>query len=125
MKQTTTDRFLEIAIHIKKLIHEYKPDALALETQYIAGKFWNAVLKTCEVKGVCRGVFMLMNPEWSIRDIAPSEAKKAMWVTGKRKEVKIAMVKEITDRFQFLSTIDDNTADAIAIWVCAHNKMTE
>ena len=36
MKQTDTDRFLEIAIHIKKIIQEYKPDALALETQYIA-----------------------------------------------------------------------------------------
>jgi Holliday junction resolvasome RuvABC endonuclease subunit len=39
MKQTNTDRFLEIAIHIKKIILEYKPDHLALETQYIAGRF--------------------------------------------------------------------------------------
>jgi len=50
MKQVDTDRYLEIAMKIKKVIIEYKPDHLALETQYIAGKFGNAVLKTCEVK---------------------------------------------------------------------------
>ena len=126
MKQTTTDRFLEIAIHIKKIILEYKPQALAIEAQYINGRFWwNAVLKTCEVKGVVRWVFMMLCPEGSIRDIAPSEAKKTMGVTGKRKEVKIAMVKVVMERFWLLAKVDDDACDAVAIWLCAYKKMTE
>ena len=125
MKQKDTDRYLEIAMKIKKIIQDYKPDALALETQYINGRFWgNAVLKTCEVKWIVRWVFMVMNPEWSVRDIAPSEAKKVMGVKGKRKEVKIAMVDAIMSKFKFLKAIDNDAADSCAIWLCAWEKMS-
>ena len=67
---------------------------------------------------------MMMVPEGAILDIAPSEAKKEMGISGKRKEVKIATVKAITDKFQFLSTIDDNTADAICVGLSAYRKLT-
>ena len=124
MKQKDNDRFLEIAMKIKKIIQEYQPTTLAIETQYINGRFWgNAVLKTCEVKGVCRAVFMLLVPNWTVRDIGPSEAKKTMGVKGKRKEVKIAMVNAIMARFKFLVEVDNDAADSCAIWLCAWEKM--
>lgn len=121
-KTEWADRYLEIANKIKNIVLKYKPDVLAIESQYVVGLNSNAVLKTCEVKWVCRAVFMLLVPNGVVVDIAPSEAKKVFWIKWKRKEAKKQVVEEILKRYKFSEKIDDNTADAICIGLAGLQK---
>lgn len=118
------ERLKEIALALKSASHTvFEPDIIAFETQYLTGLSSNSVLKTTEVKGVCRWVLISEFPKAVFVDVSPSEAKKAFWIKGKRAELKILSVAKALELFPYLKDkkIDDNAADAISIALAAES----
>lgn len=117
-KMAGTDRFKEIQRKLKAVIEQHKPDILAIETQYLGGLRGNAVLKTTEVKGLCKGVFLSIVPNGQIYDIVPSEAKQALGLPGgrtKRKDAKGQAIRMVSLMYPKAGVLNDNAADAVGI----------
>lgn len=112
------ERMKEIANIIKVIVEEHRPEALGIETQYLTWLNSNAVLKTCEVKGICRWVFMTLVKHWKVYDISPSTVKSALGLPGGRTprvELKKMAIAYIRENYPHIKKVDDNTADAI--WI--------
>lgn len=123
-KSKGEDRLKEIALHIEKIMSEFQPDVLAIETQFLGGIRSMSVLKTCEVKGVCRGVFMLKNKEGIVVDVTPKEAKQTIGVANfKGKQIKQMTQKTIYQLFPKAAEwkLDHNACDAIMIGLAVKN----
>lgn len=123
-KSEWADRYAEIAIKLRQVIGEFLPDVLAIETQYLTWTMSNSVLKTCEVKGVCKWVFLSSVSRGRIFDIEPSKAKAMAGITGKRADVKKQMIEFVKRLFPQIRGIkvDDNGADAIAIGLACFSE---
>lgn len=115
-------RLTEIANIIKSITIKYKPDLLAIESQYVTRTQTNSILKTCEVKWICRGVFQSITNN-KVVSVTPAEGKSIALASGTREISKIKTIKFVTEKYKLLNKIDDNAADAICIWLAAYRKM--
>lgn len=93
-----------------------------IETQYLTGVMSNSILKTSQVMWACQWAFVSISPENIYYSVWPSEVKKSLWITWKRKELK-QMTILMMSRLYWLDKIDDNEADAIAIWLTVSKEL--
>ena len=112
-KVEANERLLEIYLGVKKLIHEYKPEHVAIEKVFFAKNVVSA-LKL----GQARGVAILAVAEASIPvfEYSPNEIKQATVGFGHADKEQVAkMVTRILGVKEFEST---DASDALAIAIC-------
>lgn len=122
-KKEGEDRYKEIAEFIENIIKKCEIKDMCIEYQYLTWLRSNAILKTSRVSGICQWVFSLLCKNGKFVSIAPAKIKKLLKVKGKRKEAKKETILKIKKLYPHLGKVDDNTADAIALWlVCIFEK---
>lgn len=121
-KQKLTDRYLIIFNGIEQLIKTYKPDSLAVETQYVQKNVQSA-LKL----GMARGVAIIAAKKngLPVYEYAPSRAKKAVVGNGNASKYQ---VQSMIQRLLCLDILPEpeDAADALALALChAHSLKSE
>jgi crossover junction endodeoxyribonuclease RuvC len=106
-------RYLTIFERLEELLAEYKPDALAVETQYVDKNVQSAIKL-----GMARGIIILaaLRKGIPVFEYTPTKVKQA--VTGKggaSKEQVASMVKILLHLNQVIEPFDITDALAIAI----------
>ena len=114
------DRLQDIAMDFQRLLEILKPEAMAIETQYLS-IISSSVIKVIEVKGVLEGIFYAYmfrcGREPVIIDVAPSAAKKAVGVHGrlKRGESKKRVAEAVLRLYPDLDGQSQDVMDSVAI----------
>lgn len=116
-------RYVELQRQIADCIREYKPEVLAIETQYLTGLRSNAVLKTATASGIFIGVFLNLVPKGRVISISPLEGKQALGLPGgtKRDEAKADAVIAIKRLYNL--EVSNDEADAVGIGFAAKGKL--
>jgi crossover junction endodeoxyribonuclease RuvC len=105
------DRLHEIGIAIDALLHEYAPDAIALETLFFS-KNAKTVIGVAEVRGIC--LFLGKQHGCAVYEFSPLQIKVATTGYGKSdKAAMIAMVKRLIKNAP--TDAHDDEYDAIAV----------
>lgn len=125
-KMEGNDRFKEIAVKFKIILEKYKPDVMAIETQFVPFNmpFTNSFLKVSQVRGIFEGVFYSVNPLGKVLYVHPMHAKLTDGTKKKRsrKEFKKEMIIEVKKLFAAIGKITNDEADAIGIGLAAFSK---
>ena len=112
-EDTISDRLHVIGVSVKKLIEEYKPDSMAVETL-----FFNKNIKTALIVAQARGVLLYIGTQvdCAIYEFGPQEIKIA--VTGHGQSSKQA-VKSMVQRLIYNAPDNalDDEYDAIAVGI--------
>ena len=108
-------RLLEIGVFVEKLIEEWQPEALAIETLFFNKNITNA-LKVSEARGVV--LYQASRAGLKIFEYSPQEIKIAVTGYGKADKLQVeTMVKKlIKTPHVSLSALDDEI-DAIAVGI--------
>lgn len=107
------EKYFAIYTKINAIIEEYKPDAVSVETQYVA-KNVNSAMKL----GMARGVVYLCSAKHGISlfEYSPTRAKKAITGNGHADKAQIAhMLKHLLHLKDVISAQDATDALALAI----------
>jgi crossover junction endodeoxyribonuclease RuvC len=109
-----TDRYLIIFEGIDQLITQYRPTALAVETQYVHKNVQSA-LKL----GMARGVIMIAAKRRGIPvfEYAPNQAKKAVVGNGKASKNQVQGMVQLLLKLASIPQPSD-AADALALAIC-------
>lgn len=112
------DRLLEVYTDICQLLHEYKPNAMAIETL-----FYSTNQKTAIAVAEARGVILLAAKQAQVPIFEYSPLQVKLGVAGYGKAGK-KQVQEMTRRLLQLKHIPkpDDAADALAIALCHANS---
>jgi len=122
------DRFFEIAWRFTEALEKFKPNTLAIETQYISVRS-SSVIKVIEVKGLLEGLFYSYCLKYSINPVVlqihPNTAKQAVGVKKmyKRKESKIRVKAAVCHIYPQLEKQTQDVMDAIAIGIAGLNEV--
>lgn len=112
---------------IQDLCTKYKPDTLAIETQYInfSGFSSNSILKVTELKGVIEGAYWSIVESGLVIDINPKTVKSyiGLPIKAKREEAKIASLAYVNDNYKTFSSKNNNESDAVLIALCAFDHV--
>lgn len=113
-KYKLSDRYLVIYNSLEELIAKYRPNALAVETQYVQKNIQSAIKL-----GMARGVMIVAAKKQNVPifEYAPTQAKKA--VVGKGSASK----HQVQSMVQFLLRLASppqphDAADALALAIC-------
>ena len=108
------ERYLILHNAVESLIEKYKPDAVAVETQYVSKNAQSAIKL-----GMARGVITLAATKAGIpvHEYAPSVAKKAAVGVGSAKKGDIQRMIQMVLKLKELPTPED-AADALALALC-------
>ena len=119
IKMKLTDRYLFIYNGIEELLEKYKPEALAVETQFV-GKNPQSAIKL----GMARGVIILAAKKRGIPvfEYAPTKAKLAVSGSGRASKAEVQKMVQLLLKLSKIPTPED-AADALAIAVCHANSM--
>jgi len=119
IKMKLTDRYLFIYNGIEELLDKYKPEALAVETQFV-GKNPQSAIKL----GMARGVIILAAKKRGIPvfEYAPTKAKLAVSGNGRASKAEVQKMVQLLLKLTKIPTPED-AADALAIAVCHANSM--
>lgn len=109
-------RFAVIYDELSGIIKKYKPDALALERQFFAKN-----VKTALTVGEARGVILLLAAKagLTVYEYTPLEVKQALTGYGRAEKIQIQKMVRVILGLSEIPRPDD-TADALAIALCAH-----
>lgn len=111
-------RLLEIANFIEWIFTQYSPDYLIIESQYFGRFISSTTFRISEVKGLVMWLFLKYSKNWIIQEVTPSQYRKVIWIKAKkREEIKKESIKYISDVLKIEKKVDDNTADAILMWI--------
>lgn len=111
-KDTFEKRLLVIGEELEKIIGEYSPKELAIETLFFT-KNQKTIITVAEVRGIC--IYLSYKYNVSIYEYSPPQIKLAIAGHGKATKGDIAiMVPKILKQPLLLNTLDDEI-DAIAI----------
>ncbi len=114
-----SERLLSLYHGIRTLLHEFKPDCLAVEEL-----FFNRNTTTALAVGHARGIVLLAAAEQGIPvyEYTPLQVKQAVVGYGKADKVQIQHMVRALLGLQEIPKPDD-TADALAIAIChAHSR---
>ena len=121
--KTLSERLHHLGETLNSLLHEYRPDQLAIETL-----FFNKNVKTAVAVAQARGVILFLAEQagCSIAEFGPQEIKVAVTGYGKSdKQAVIDMVKRLVSDAP-TDALDDEY-DAIAVGItalaCAHTPI--
>lgn len=119
IKMKLTDRYLFIYNGIEELLEKYKPEALAVETQFV-GKNPQSAIKL----GMARGVIILAAKKRGIPvfEYAPTKAKLAVSGNGRASKAEVQKMVQLLLKLSKIPTPED-AADALSIAVCHANSM--
>ncbi|MCF7857306.1 MAG: crossover junction endodeoxyribonuclease RuvC [Candidatus Pacebacteria bacterium] len=119
-KSELPDRLLLVGNEVTKLIEEYTPDAIAIETI-----FFNKNTKTAIGVAQARGIiiFLAKNAGCKVYEYGPQEIKVAVTGYGKSdKAAVIDMVKRLIVGAPEEALDDEYDAIAVGITALAHNR---
>lgn len=122
-KEPLPDRMHAAGKYFERILKEYSPDALSLETL-----FFNQNKKTVMGVSAIRGIIMYLAKEHSceIFEYHPQEIKVAVTGYGKSdKESVTSMVMQLVSNCPTNAKDDEYDAIAIAITALAHNGRTQ
>lgn len=129
IKPTGEDKLQQIADQMSELLDRFEPDAIAIETQYLARFGGNSMIKVIEAKGVIEGVYLnharTRKTSPLIFQVQPSEAKKHVGVIGthKRKESKELVARMVLAMYPELANKkSQDIFDSVAIGLFAWQK---
>lgn len=115
-----TERLYTIGQEVKKIIKEYKPDVLAIETLFLNTN-QKTVMHVAEVRGVI--LYEAISAGLKIFEASPPQIKMATTGYGAAsKEQIIKMVKLLVDIDKSKKSDDELDAIAIALTAFAHIK---
>ncbi len=109
-----TDRYLLIFESIEQLLHQFKPNVLSIETQYV-NKNPQSALKL----GMARGVVIIAAKRQglAVYEYAPTQAKRGVVGNGRASKFQVqAMVKNLLG-LKALPEPED-AADALSLAIC-------
>lgn len=109
-------RIRDIYIQLEDIAQTWKPDLLAIETQFINPRLGGSVLKTTEVTGLAVGVALSANKDILVLRVNPKHMKSAIGLTGKgkRKEAKERSLEFVKEEYG-IEVKNNNISDAICI----------
>lgn len=112
-KLKLSDRYLIIFEAISELLDKYRPQAVAIETQYV-----NKNVQSAMKLGMARGVAIVAakRKNSAVFEYAPSKAKLAL--TGSGKASKHQMQQMIQRLFALSEPAQEDAADALALALC-------
>ncbi len=117
--ETTEKRLAAIYTRIQKIINQYSPDILAIESI-----FFSVNQKTAIVVAEARGVVLAAAGEYSLRviELTPNEIKLA--VTGYGKATKSDIIKMVPKIVTLpTDSLQDDEIDAIAIALSSSSQL--
>lgn len=106
-------RYCVIYSAVEHLLNKYKPQALAIETQFVHKNVQSAI-KLGMARGVC--VLAAAQKDILVKEFAPTLVKKA--VVGKGHAIKSQMVRMVKLILNIESDLKEDAADALAIAIC-------
>lgn len=114
-----TDRYLFIYNGLEELLERYKPQALAVETQFVS-KNPQSALKL----GMARGIIIVAAKKRGIPvfEYAPTKAKLAISGNGRASKSQVQKMVQLLLKLAKVPTPED-AADALAIAVCHANSI--
>lgn len=109
-----SDRYLTIFEALEKLLEQYAPDCLVVETQYLQKNF-QSVLKL----GMARGIAILAGKRRGLPvfEYSPTRAKKAVVGNGSASKQQVQKMIQCLLHLPKLPTPED-AADALALAIC-------
>lgn len=126
IKPSGENKICQIAFQALDLLERYRPDALAIETQYLSGFGGNSVIKVIEAKGAIEGAYAsyarASKRSPLIFNVQPNQAKKHVGVIGthKRKESKELVAGLVKAMYPELAdSKSQDIFDAVAIGLFA------
>lgn len=113
-KESSQGRLRIIYSQLKKVISDYRPQAIAVERLYFGSNS-----KTAIAVGQARGISLLAAAEFKIRvaEYSPLEVKMAVTGYGKADKKQIQQMVKLLLGISFVPKPDD-AADALAIAIC-------
>lgn len=106
-------RYLAIFTSLEHLIEKYKPDSLAVETQFV-GKNVQSAIKLGMARGVC--LLAAARAKIDVNEYSPTKTKKA--VVGRGHASKDQVIKMVQLLLNINQEIKEDAADALAIAIC-------
>lgn len=109
-----SDRYLILFNAIEELLQKYRPDSLAVETQYVDKNVQSAIKL-----GMARGAAIIAAKRHglSVFEYTPSKAKSAVVGSGKASKQQVQGMVKLLLNLQELPTPED-AADALALALC-------
>lgn len=109
-----SDRYLIIFNALDELLQKYSPEALAIETQYVAKNAQSAIKL-----GMARGVAVVAAKRKGLQvyEYTPSKAKKAVVGNGSASKQQVQGMIKMLLKLPTLPTPED-AADALALAIC-------
>ena len=113
-----SDRLLEMAEELEKVIKKYRPEAVAVEQL-----FFNKNVRTALIVGQARGAALLVLRRHGLRvvDLSPSQVKQAVASYGRADKKQVQKMVKFILGLKDLPQPDD-AADALAIAIGALNS---
>jgi crossover junction endodeoxyribonuclease RuvC len=110
-KQDFSDRIIEVYTQLKKIIHEYRPEVMAIETLFFARN-----TKTALNVSKMTGVILLLARQEGLKvvEVRPNEVKQSLTGFGRADKKQMQRMIQIIFRLDELPTPDD-AADALAV----------
>jgi len=115
-----TARLLKIHLELKKIINQYQPQILAIESL-----FFHNNAKTALQVGEARGVIILTASQanLSVYNITPLQVKQALVGHGRAEKKQIQKMVQLVFKLPKLPQPDD-AADALAVAYCGAQSLT-
>lgn len=113
-KTSPAEKYLAIFEGIEALIKTYRPDAIAVETQFVYKNIQSA-LKLGMARGAC--LIAAARSDILIYEYAPSKAKKAVVGQGAASKLQVQKMIQILLALSELPEPED-AADALALAIC-------
>lgn len=111
-KELFEKRLIAIGASLEKIILQYKPDELAIETLFFTNN-QKTIITVAEVRGIC--IYLAHKNGATLFEYSPPQIKLAIAGHGKASKEDIAvMVPKILKQPLLINTLDDEI-DAIAI----------
>jgi crossover junction endodeoxyribonuclease RuvC len=116
---TLATRLLRIYQQILKIIKEYQPDQMAIETVFFSMDA-QATIKIGEARGVA--LLAAATTSTPVYEYSPAEVKKSVTGNGRADKIQVAeMVKHILSLKEIPKPYD--ASDALAIAICHSHRM--
>jgi crossover junction endodeoxyribonuclease RuvC len=117
-KENVHQRMLRVQNEVTEIIRKYKPDAMAIETQFV-GKNVRSALKLSGAKDVV--VIAALHEGIAVTEYAPSQIKKSASGRGDApKEFVSLVVRQMLGMTEQLKYLD--ISDALAVAICHAHK---
>lgn len=109
-----TDRYLILFNSLEELIEKHRPQALAVETQYVHKNVQSAIKL-----GMARGIAVIAAKRKGVAifEYAPSEAKNAVVGNGRASKAQVQGMTKLLLNLAEIPTPED-AADALALAIC-------